>query len=229
MARATRMQALRTILTTGVVPLFHHDDPQVASRALRAVAEGGGQVLEFTNRGDGAHETFAHLCRYVREELPGFVLGVGSIRDAATAALYLNLGADFVVGPVLDEEVAAVCNRRKVAYLPGCGTASEVARAEQLGCEIVKVFPGDAAGGPDFVKAVLGPSPWSHLMPTGGVDITEESLRGWFDAGVAAVGIGSKLIGKELLAEADWSTLTERVRAVHEIVARLNQRVRGSI
>ncbi len=229
MATATRMQALRAILTAGVVPLFHHNDPEIATRALRAVAEGGGKVLEFTNRGDGAHETFADLRRYARDELPGLVLGVGSIRDAATAALYLNIGADFVVGPVLDEEVATVCNSRKVAYLPGCGTASEVARAERMGCEIVKVFPGDAVGGPDFVKALLGPSPHSRLMPTGGVDITEESLRRWFEAGVAAVGVGSNLIGKDLLSTADWSTLTTRVQAVHRIVEKLNQRVRESI
>lgn len=229
MARARRLRVLRTILTEGLVPLFHHDDAEVAKQVVRAVAEGGGSVVEFTNRGDGAHEVFAHLQRYCRRELPGFLIGAGSVSDPATAALYLNLGADFVVGPVLAPDVAAVCNRRKVAYLPGCGTATEVSQAEALGCEIVKLFPGSAVGGPGFVRAVLGPSPWSLLMPTGGVDTTEESLRSWFDAGAAAVGLGSKLLTKELVRDRDWEALSSSVATTLGRIRTVNEGIRETL
>jgi 2-dehydro-3-deoxyphosphogluconate aldolase / (4S)-4-hydroxy-2-oxoglutarate aldolase len=220
MARFSRLHVYREMLRTGLVPLFHHDDPETALGVVRAVAAGGCRVIEFTNRGDFAHEVFAELERVCRRELPDAVLGAGSVVDAATAALYLNLGAAFVVAPSLNPEVARVCNRRKVAYLPGCATATEISQAEELGCEIVKVFPGDAVGGPAFVKALRGPSPWTRVMPTGGVEPTEASLKAWFDAGVACVGMGSKLITADLVAAGDWDGLTEQVRAALEIVAR---------
>jgi 2-dehydro-3-deoxyphosphogluconate aldolase/(4S)-4-hydroxy-2-oxoglutarate aldolase len=161
-----------------------------------------------------APEVFRALSRYMRQELPEVILGVGSVVDAPTAALYIAYGTNFVVGPVLNKEVARLCNRRKVAYSPGCGSASEISQAEELGVEIVKVFPGGAVGGPAFVKAVLGPCPWSHIMPTGGVDATEESIRAWFGAGAACVGIGSKLIRKDLVAAGDWPAIAGNVRQV---------------
>lgn len=229
MATLSRMRVLSTVLSQGLVPLFHHDDPEVAWSVLQAVAKGGGGVLEFTNRGDGAHEVFAELQRRRRVELPEFALGVGTVRDAATAALYLNLGAEFVVGPSTEADVAGVCNRWKVPYLPGCATLSEISRAEGLGCEIVKVFPGSAAGGPGFVAAALGPSPRSLLMPTGGVDVTEASLRSWFDAGVAAVGIGGKLISADLVAAEDWDGLADRVREVLATINGLNATIREAL
>lgn len=219
MARFTRLETLVVMLRQGYVPLFHEADEATALSVLRALVAGGTRVVEFTNRGDGAHEVFTALERACRTEMPDTVLGVGSVPDAGTAAMYMNLGASFVVSSSLSEEVAAVCNRRKIPYLPGCATPTEIARAEELGVEVAKVFPGGAAGGPGFVKAVLGPSRWSRLMPTGGVAPTAESLSAWFDAGAACVGIGSALIPSDDVREGRWDAITARVREVADLVA----------
>jgi 2-dehydro-3-deoxyphosphogluconate aldolase / (4S)-4-hydroxy-2-oxoglutarate aldolase len=219
-ARFDRLQVYDRLLGQGLVPLFHHPEPDGAWEVVQAVAAGGCSVVEFTNRGDHAHEVFAALDERCRRELPDLVLGAGSVVDAGTASLYLNLGAAFVVGPTFDPEVARTCNRRKVAYLPGCATATEIARAEEAGCEIVKLFPGGAAGGPPFVAALRGPSPWTRIMPTGGVEPTEASLAAWFDAGAACVGMGSQLIRRDLVVAGDWEELTESVRSVLGLAAR---------
>ena len=185
-----------------------------------AVARGGARVIEFTNRGDHALEVFSELERFCRAAHPEVILGAGSILDAPTAGLYINSGANFIVGPVLNAEVARLCNRRKVAYSPGCGTAGEISQAEELGCEIVKIFPGDLVGGPAFVEALRGPCPWTLLMPTGGVDITEESLSAWFSAGVPCVGVGSKLVSADLVAAQDWEMLQQRVAETMSLIRR---------
>jgi 2-dehydro-3-deoxyphosphogluconate aldolase / (4S)-4-hydroxy-2-oxoglutarate aldolase len=214
MARFHRLEVLQTILGDGLVPVFHHRDPDVGMDVARAVQQGGARLLEFTHRSDMAHRVFEVLTTRAASEVPEIVLGVGSISDPYTAALYIAAGASFVVGPVLNPEVARLCNRRKVAYIPGCGSATEVAAAEELGSEIVKVFPGDSVGGPGFVKAILGPSPWSRLMPTGGVEATRESVEAWIRAGAAALGIGSSLITKDLLEKRDGAGLRKRVANV---------------
>ena len=221
MLPTSRLQVYREMLRGGLVPLFHHDDPDVAIAVVRAVAASGCRVLEFTNRGAAAHEVFAALQAAGRRERLDVLVGAGSIVDPATAGLYLNLGAAFVVGPTLEPEVARVCNRRKVAYLPGCATATEIGRAEELGCEIVKLFPGGAAGGPSFVKAVLGPSPWTRIMPTGGVQPTHDSLDEWFSAGVACVAMGSRLITRELIEHKDWAGLTASVAKALQLITEL--------
>jgi 2-dehydro-3-deoxyphosphogluconate aldolase/(4S)-4-hydroxy-2-oxoglutarate aldolase len=214
MARFSRLEVLNTIIDTGLVPVFYNADVEVAKQVVKACADGGAKVVEFTNRGDFAPEVFKQLSRFVSREAPGIILGVGSVIDAPTAALYIAYGTDFVVGPVLNERVARLCNRRKIAYSPGCGSASEISYAEELGVEIVKVFPGSCVGGPAFVKSVLGPCPWTRIMPTGGVDATEESIKAWFGAGAACVGIGSKLICKDLVAARNWAEITAKVRQV---------------
>jgi 2-dehydro-3-deoxyphosphogluconate aldolase/(4S)-4-hydroxy-2-oxoglutarate aldolase len=221
MARFARLTVLNTMIDVGLIPVFHHDDTATARRIVDALSRGGAQPIEFTNRGDHAYETFSELERYCSSEHPNVILGVGSVVDEVTAATYINLGANFVVGPTLDGNIAAVCNRRKVAYSPGCATPTEITLAHELGCEIVKVFPGGQLGGPAFVKAVRGPCPWALLMPTGGVDITKESLGAWFDAGVPCVGIGSKLVSRDLVAAADWDTLEQRTAGVIAIIAEL--------
>ena len=193
---------------SGLVPVFYHKDIEVAKKVAMAVAKGGARLLEFTNRGDFAWQVFTDLNKWAAKEIPGLMLGVGSVIDPGTASLYINNGAEFVVGPVLNADIAKACNRRKVAYMPGCGSASEVSYAEELGCEICKIFPGGEVGGPSFVKSILGPMPWSLLMPTGGVDRTKESIEKWFKAGVASVGIGSNLITKEILSSGDFETLS---------------------
>ena len=214
MARFDRLTVLNAVFEAGLVPVFYNADLEVARKIVAACAEGGAKVVEFTDRGDRAWNVFTPLAEWVETAQPNVILGVGSVIDAPTAALYISSGANFVVGPVLNPEVARLCNRRKIAYMPGCGSASEISQAEALGVEIVKVFPGSQVGGPGFVRAVLGPTPWTRIMPTGGVDATEESIRAWFGAGVACVGIGSKLVAKDLVASKDYGSISKRVALV---------------
>jgi 2-dehydro-3-deoxyphosphogluconate aldolase/(4S)-4-hydroxy-2-oxoglutarate aldolase len=214
MARFARLTVLNSMIDVGLVPVFHNDDIDTARSIVGALSRGGARAIEFTNRGDHAFEIFSELERYCSSEHPDVMLGAGTVVDEITAGTYINLGANFVVSPSLDRRVAEVCNRRKVAYSPGCASATEISFAHELGCEIVKVFPGGLVGGPAFVKAVRGPCPWALLMPTGGVDITRESLTDWFAAGVPCVGIGSKLVSKDLVEAADWTTLEQRTADV---------------
>ncbi len=214
MARFSRLEVLNEITRIGLVPVFYQPDIEVAKKIVAACAAGGARVVEFTNRGDNAYRVFSDLVMHFAAVDPALILGVGSVVDPGTAALYIASGANFVVGPALNPEVARVCNRRKVAYSPGCGTASEISQAEELGVEIVKIFPGSSVGGPALVKSVLAPMPWTRLMPTGGVAATQENLRAWFEAGAAAVGMGSKLITKELVAAGDFEGITRQVAQV---------------
>lgn len=217
MARFTRLQVAQTMAETGMVPLFYHSDVELGKKAITACYRGGARLLEFTSRGDFAHEVFAALNKYCAKELPEMIMGVGSVTDAAAASLYMQLGANFVVTPVLREDIALVCNRRKVLWSPGCGSLAEIARAEELGCEIVKLFPGGVYG-PGFVKDIKGPQPWTSVMPTGGVSPTLESLKAWFDAGVTCVGMGSKLISGDILKSGDFETLEKRTREALGII-----------
>lgn len=213
MAKYSRLKVLTSMLEVGVVPVFYHADPEVAACVIEACAEAGGGCFEFTNRGDQAQEVFRELAwRFKGDER--VILGAGSIIDAGTAALYLQMGANFIVGPLLNPEVARVCNRRKVAYSPGCGSVSEISQAEELGVEICKIFPGSSVGGPDFVKSVLAPMPWVRLMPTGGVDATEESVARWIKAGAACLGMGSKLFPKDVIANRNYASITDKMSQV---------------
>ncbi len=212
MARFNRIDVATAMYRTGIVPIFYHPDPEVCLDVARACYRGGIRVFEFTNRGDFAHEVFSSLNKSLSRELPEMILGAGSVVDAGTASLYIQLGANFIVSPLLREEMAYVCNRRKILWSPGCGSVTEISRAEELGAEIVKIFPGSSIGGPGFVKALKGPCPWSRVMPTGGVDPSEENLKAWFDAGVACVGMGSKMITKEIVRRKDYERL-ERIAA----------------
>ncbi|MCP4167312.1 MAG: bifunctional 4-hydroxy-2-oxoglutarate aldolase/2-dehydro-3-deoxy-phosphogluconate aldolase [Chloroflexi bacterium] len=209
MAKFSRVTVLNNMIGTGMVPVFYHPDVDVAEQIVRACLDGGVRCVEFTNRGDQAHLVFGELVRRFWEDGRA-ILGVGSVVDPATAGLYIQLGASFVVGPILNPEVARLCNRRKVAYSPGCGSASEISEAEELGVEIAKVFPGSQVGGPAFVKAISGPMPWTRIMPTGGVSPEKENLRAWFGAGAACVGMGSKLITKELVTAGDFDAIRQK-------------------
>lgn len=214
MSAFRRISVALAMEDTGLVPLFYHPDPQVCREVIASCHAGGAKVFEFTNRGDFAHEIFADVRKWALKELPGMMIGAGSIPDAATAAIFLQMGADFIVAPSINPEVAKVCNRRKVLWIPGCGTVTEISQAEELGAEIVKIFPGNAVGGPSFVKAIKGPCPWTSIMPTGGVEPAEENLAGWFRAGVSCVGMGSALITEKIVSNGDWETLQETVENV---------------
>ena len=202
---------------TGMVPVFYHKDAEVAKQVIKACYDGGVRAFEFTNRGDFAHEVFAEVVKYAAKECPEMILGVGSVVDPATAALYIQLGANFVVGPLFNPEIAKICNRRLVPYTPGCGSVSEVGFAQECGCDLCKVFPGDVLG-PSFVKGLKAPMPWSKLMVTGGVKPTKENLEGWFKAGVTCVGMGSNLFPKDVIAAKEWSKITDLCKGALEII-----------
>lgn len=211
MAQYSRIEVASVMKESGMVPLFYHPDVELGKKVLKACFDGGARLLEFTARGDFAFEVFSELNMYAIKELPGMIMGVGSITDAGAASMFMQMGANFIVTPSLREDIAVACNRRKVLWSPGCGSLTEINKAEELGCEIVKLFPGSTYG-PGFVQAIKGPQPWTSVMPTGGVSTEEANLKGWFDAGVTCVGMGSKLISKDLLAKKDFKGLETKVR-----------------
>lgn len=222
MAKFSKIEVLQKVAEQGMMPLFYHPDIELGKQVIAACYKGGARLLEFTNRGDFAHEVFGELNKFCRAELPEMIMGVGSINDAGTASLFMQLGANFIVSASLREDIAKVCNRRKVPYMPGCGTLTEIGKAEELGCDIVKLFPGSVYG-PGFIKAIKGPQPWTNIMPTGGVAPTEENLSGWFNAGAICVGMGSKLISKQILKDKDFKVLTTKTEGALQVI----QKVRG--
>jgi 2-dehydro-3-deoxyphosphogluconate aldolase/(4S)-4-hydroxy-2-oxoglutarate aldolase len=217
MSRFTRIKVATVMMETGIIPVFYHRDIHTCMQVLKACYDGGIRVFEFTNRGDYAHEVFRDLNKYAEKEIPEMILGVGSVVDAGTASLYIQMGAAFIVSPIINEETGRTCNRRKILWSPGCGSVSEISKAEELGAEIVKIFPGSQVGGPGFVEAVKGPMPWTNIMPTGGVEATEESLSVWFKAGAACVGMGSQLLKKSLIEQNDFGKITATCHYVMEL------------
>lgn len=220
MAKYNKIQVISAAVSTGLVPVFYNSDLETSRAVLKACHEGGIRVFEFTNRGDFAHEIFAGLVKYAAAELPGMILGAGSVIDAPTAALYLQEGANFIVGPLFNPEVASLCNRRCVPYIPGCGSVTEVGNAQAAGCDVCKVFPGDVLG-PSFVKGIKAPMPWTQILVTGGVKPEAENLRGWFKAGASCVGMGSNLFPKDVVAAGDWAAVTalcaESLKIISEV------------
>ena len=218
MAKYSKLQVLQTMKETGIIPVFYNADVEISKNVLKACYDGGIRLFEFTNRGDFAQEVFKPLVKYANAELPGMIMGIGSIVDPGTASLYIQLGANFVVGPLFNPAIAPICNRRLIPYCPGCGSVSEVGAAQEAGCDVCKVFPGDVLG-PAFVKGLRAPMPWSQLMVTGGVKPTRENLEGWFKAGVTSVGMGSNLFPKEVIAAGDWGKIAQ---AAADLVAAVN-------
>ena len=221
MARFSKIQSLTAMQATGMVPVFYHKDSETAKQVLKACYEGGVRAFEFTNRGDFAHEVFAELVKFAAVECPEMILGIGSIVDAPTAALYIQLGANFVVGPLFNPEIAKICNRRMIPYTPGCGSVSEVGFAQELGCDLCKVFPAGNVGGPSFVKNMKAPMPWSMLMVTGGVEPTRENLSAWINAGVTCVGMGSNLFPADVVKAQDWNAIAAKCTEALAIIAEL--------
>lgn len=208
MARFNKVDVLKTMSEAGMIPVFYHHDVEIAKHVIKACYEGGVRVFEFTNRGEFAHQVFEELNKYVSRECPQMILGVGSIVDPFTASLYIQLGTNFIVGPLFNPDIAKVANRRLIPYIPGCGSVSEVGFAQEVGCDMCKVFPADVLG-PNFVKGLKAPMPWTSLMVTGGVKLEENNLKSWFEAGVTCVGIGSNVFTKEIIMDQKWDSITQ--------------------
>ena len=211
MAKFDKLAVMQKIGETGMVPVFYHSNAETAKKVIKACYDGGVRAFEFTNRGDFAQEVFAECVKFAAKECPELALGIGSVVDAPTAALYIQLGACFVVGPLFNPDIVPVCNRRLVPYCPGCGIVSEIGKAQELGCDLCKLFPGDVYG-PAFVKGMIAPVPWTKLMVTGGVAPTKENLTAWVKAGVYCVGMGSKLFPKEEVAAGNWQYITDKCK-----------------
>ena len=223
MAQYTRHQVISEMHNSSMIPLFYDADIEVSKKIVQACYQGGARLLEFTHRGDFAHEVFRALIQFAKDSLPGMIIGVGSVTDAASASHYMMNGANFIVTPVFREDIAIVCNRRKVLWSPGCGSLTEIAKAEEMGAEIVKLFPGNIYG-PAFVKAVKGPQPWTSIMPTGGVTTEEDNLKAWFEAGVTCVGLGSQLISKELIQNQDYDKISNTIKKTLALIQTLKKR-----
>lgn len=218
MAKFTKIQVLQSMQQTGMIPVFYHENVQTAQSVLKACYEGGVRAFEFTNRGDFAIDVFKELMKYTRQECPYMRLGAGTIIDAPTAALYMQYGADFIVGPYLNPEIAKVCNRRLIPYIPGCVSVTEIGTAHELGCDMIKIFPAGSVGGPSFVKNIKAPLPWALIMATGAVEPTEDNLMEWIKAGTTCVGMGSKLLSKKRINEGNWEAITELCDKCLEII-----------
>jgi len=223
MARHARLTTLVTIKEIGLVPLFYHADPEVALQVVAALVEGGARFVEFTNRGDRALDVFKEVAQYRDAQRPELILGVGSVSNAGTAALYMAAGADAIVSPLFDADTARICNSQKIPYVPGCASVTEIHQAHLLGVEICKIFPAGQVGGPAFIKSVKAPCPWAELMPTGGVSPTRENLSEWFSAGAVCVGMGSKLITKDLIKAGDYQGLTAKVKECLALIAEIRK------
>jgi len=221
MARFKRLEVYNKMMEIGIVPVFYNKDIETCIKIIDACYQGGAKIFEFTNRGDFAHKVFSDISHYVTENYPDLALGAGSIVDGPTTSLYIQLGADFIVSPVLKEDMAIICNRRKIPWIPGCGTLTEIAKAEELGAEIVKIFPASQIGGPSFIKNIKGPCPWTNILPTGGVKPTEENLSEWFNAGAFCVGMGSQLFVKKSDNSYDYKSITEKTKLSIEIYQRI--------
>jgi 2-dehydro-3-deoxyphosphogluconate aldolase / (4S)-4-hydroxy-2-oxoglutarate aldolase len=216
-----RLDVALKMREVGAIPLYYNPDIEICKEVISACYRGGLTIFEFTNRGEFAHEIFGELVKWARTELPDLVLGVGTVVEPGTCSIYIQLGAKFIVSPLMNEEMAPICNRRKVLWVPGCATASEINKAEELGAEVVKLFPGPTVGGPNFLKAYLGPCPWSNIMPSGGVAPTEENLAEWFGSGAFCVGMGSKMITKEIIKNKDYAQIEVLARKTVEIIKKL--------
>ena len=221
MARFERFEVYKIIFSDGMIPLFYNKDKEVAREITEALYKGGSHVLEFTNRGEGALEVFSYLVSVAPKAFPDMVLGIGTITDAPTAALFIAYGADFIVGPSFDEETARLCNKKRIPYIPGAATISEIIKAEEYGAELIKIFPGSTIGGPKFVEALMGPMPKTKVMPTGGVSVNEDNIKAWFESGVACIGMGSQLVSKKLVQEKDYKTITELTLKALDIIKKI--------
>ena len=210
---ATKQTITDIILKQGMLPLYFNADETVSVEVLRAIYKAGIIAVEYTNRGEAALKNFKKLFEVRNKEMPGLMLGVGTIKSLRQAENYITAGADFLVSPGFVPEVAAYANSKDIFYAPGCMTPGEIIAAENSGIGFIKLFPGNLLG-PEFLSGIKDIFPDLLFMPTGGVDTTRENLEGWFKAGVSAVGMGSKLISKKLMEQKDYATIEKLTKEV---------------
>jgi 2-dehydro-3-deoxyphosphogluconate aldolase/(4S)-4-hydroxy-2-oxoglutarate aldolase len=218
----TQQQVIEGIKKTGIVPLFTHDNPEDAQQVIEAAYRGGIKVFEFTNRKSNSYEVFKHLVT-IKQKYPDLMLGIGTIMDAVTTQKFIDVGADFIISPILKLEMAPVCADNQKPWIPGCATLTEIVTAKENGAEIIKVFPGSVLG-PGFVSAIMPVIPTLQLMITGGVEPTEANLSAWFKAGATCVGMGSQLFTKEILTQKNWALLEEKVAECLAIASRVRSK-----
>ena len=211
MARKSVFTVSRDIIDGGLIPVFYNGNVEAAINIVKACYDGGAKTVEFTNRGAHAYDVFNDLSAFQQENLPGVHLGAGTIMDLATAAQYINAGAAFIVSPTFSIDVARVCNRRRILYIPGCQTPTEISTAEEAGCNLVKLFPANVLT-PNFIKALMGPMPQTQLIPSGGVKVEHENIAAWIGSGAVALNIGSELIRKDLVESGKFDVITENVK-----------------
>jgi 2-dehydro-3-deoxyphosphogluconate aldolase / (4S)-4-hydroxy-2-oxoglutarate aldolase len=212
-----KSELLQLIPQQGILPLYFYKDPDVSIQVLKALFNAGIRTVEYTNRGEAALKNFKEMRRVSDTELKGMYLGVGTIKDSASAQAFIDAGADYLISPGLVEDAITVADKNGILWVPGCMTPTEIIRAEQLGAKMVKLFPGNILG-PSFLSAVKELFPNLLFMPTGGVDLDKENIAGWFKAGVCAVGMGSKLISKQLLEQKDYGKIEQLTKEAISII-----------
>ncbi|MEO5979965.1 MAG: bifunctional 4-hydroxy-2-oxoglutarate aldolase/2-dehydro-3-deoxy-phosphogluconate aldolase [Chryseolinea sp.] len=215
----TNQQIVDQMKSTGVVPLFTHDNPDEALAVLKAVYDGGIRAFEFTNRRKNSYEVFVQLLE-ASKSLPGLMMGIGTVMDAVTTKRFIEAGAHFIISPIMKVEMAEVCRLYDRLWMPGCATLTEIVTAREHGAHVIKVFPGSVLG-PGFVSAIMPVVPDIQLMITGGVEPNEKSLSAWFNAGAACVGLGSQLFTKDIMESRDWPALTNKVKDLLELAKRV--------
>ena len=210
---------IKRIVEQGVLPLYFHPDATVSVEVLKALYAAGIRAVEYTNRGEAALDNFKLLKETRDKELPELLLGIGTIKRKKEAKAFIKAGADFIIAPGIIEEVAETVHKEEMIWIPGCMTTTEIIRAEDAGAKLIKLFPGNLLG-PSFVSAIKELFPDLYFMPTGGVEVSKENLTAWFKSGVVAVGMGSKLITKEILEKKDYEQLTNKTK---EAIALVNE------
>lgn len=211
-------QVSDAIIAQGILPLYFNPSEEISLDVLKAICKAGIKAVEYTNRGDAALANFKKMVALRNAEMPGLLLGVGTIKNMQHATGYLAAGADFLVSPGFVPDVAAHCISNDIFYAPGCMTPTEIIAAENAGIRFIKLFPGNMLG-TEFLATIKDIFPKLLFMPTGGVDTTKESIESWYKAGVCAVGMGSKLISKKLMEAKDYTTIETETRKVLELIA----------
>lgn len=215
-------KALELFESSPFIPVFYYKDKDTCLNVMKSCLEAGLKIIEFTDRGEGAEENFKALLDLRDKNYPDVIVGIGSLFNSEETKNYINIGADFIVSPILDEGMAKACQEKGMLWIPGIGTTTEAYRASQLGAELIKMFPGNVLG-PGFAKSVLGPMPHLRLMPTGGVKPDEENLTEWYNSGVKTVGMGSQLLDKKFINSGDYAGLTESIKTAVSVAKKVKK------